>query len=105
LVEGLENSLQSSLIGGVSSEAEDVDKGAEIEVASDSSSVDDGEDLSGLGLEVEGLDSVDEFINGDVATAVVVEDVEDLLEFADRFGVEVLLDVLGGVEGWLSHGL
>lgn len=62
-VEGLEDSLESGLARGVSAEAEDVEEGAEVELSGDSRGVDDGEDLSGLLLEVEGLNGVDEFFD------------------------------------------
>ena len=79
LVKSFKNSLKGSFVGWVSSKAEDFNKGAETELSSDSCSVDNAEDLSGLSFKVEGLDGVDEFIDGDVSAAVVVKDVEYLL--------------------------
>lgn len=108
-VEGLEDGLEGGLVVGISSEAEDVEEGGEVDVSLVPCVVDDGEDLRGLSLEVERPDGVDELLSGDVAAAVVVEDVEDLLELADSVGIEALLDVFAGIKtfgwGWsLSFG-
>jgi hypothetical protein len=78
-VEGFKDGLEGGLTCWVTSEAEDVEEGAEVEVSANSCGIDDGEDLSGLGLEIEGLDGVDELFSGDSAAAVVIEDVEDFL--------------------------
>lgn len=67
--------------------------------------VDDGEDLTSLGLEVECADGVDQLLGGDVATAVVVKDIEDFLQLADGLGVKALLDVFGGIEAFGGGGL
>ena len=61
--------------------------------------VDDAEDLAGLGFEVEGLDGVDEFVDRDVSTSVVIKDVEDFFEFGDSLSREIFLGVLGRIEG------
>ena len=99
-VEGLEDGLEGSL-GGAVAEAEDVEEGAEVEVAGDAGGVDDVEDLGGLALDAEGLDGVDQLLDGDLSAAVVVEDVEDLLELGDSVSVESLPHVLVGVESFL----
>lgn len=98
-VKGLKNGLKGGLIGWVPSETEDLNESSKVELSADSCSVDDGEDLSGLGLKAESLDGVDQLINGDVAAAVVIEDIEDFFEFSDSLGIEVLLHVLVAVEG------
>lgn len=108
-VESLEDGLEGGLVVGISSESEDVEEGSEVNVSLVSCIVDDGEDLSGLSLEVEGPNGVDEFLSGDVAASVVIEDIEDLLELANSLGIEALLDVFAGIKtfGWswsLSFG-
>ena len=99
-VEGLKDGLEGSL-GGAVAEAEDVEEGAEVEVAGDAGGVDDVEDLGGLALDAEGLDGVDQLLDGDLSAAVVVEDVEDLLQLGDSVSVESLPHVLVGVESFL----
>ena len=97
-VEGLEDSLKGAFAAGVAAEAEDVDEGAEVELASDAGGVHDRQDLAGLVLELEGTDGVHEFLDGDLSAAVVVEHVEHFFQFADRVSVQVLPHVLACVE-------
>ena len=97
--------MESGFVGGISSEAEDVDEGAEVELTRNTCSVNDGDDLAGLRLEIEGFDGVHELIDGDVSAAVVVENIENLFEFGDCFGIEVLFDVFRAVERGLYSWL
>jgi hypothetical protein len=103
-VEGLEDGLEGGLAAAVPSESEDVEEGGEVDLASVAGVVDDGKDLSGLGLEVERADGVHELLSGDIAAAVVVEDVENFLQLADGVGVEALLHVLGGIKTFGGGG-
>jgi hypothetical protein len=61
--------------------------------------VDDANDLFSLAFNSEGSDGVDQLFAWDVATAVIVEDVEALLKLEDGFLGEFSFDVLFGVEG------
>ena len=101
-VEGLEQGLESSFVGVVRAETEDVEESSEVEVSSDAGSVDDVEDLGSLAFKVEGLDSVDELVSGDLSTAVIVEDIEDFLELADGVSIKSFSHVFVGVETCFS---
>ena len=58
-IECLENYLESSLVVGISAEAENLEESWKINISLMAACVDDVKDLSSLGLEVQGSDSAD----------------------------------------------
>lgn len=55
--------------------------------------IDDVDNLSGLLFHTECSDGVDQFLGGDVSTAVIVEDIEAFLELGDCINGEVFVGV------------
>ena len=94
--------LLEGLLGGGLTLTEDGEEGGEVEFLSIGVGLHDGDDVGSLALHVEGADGVQDFFHGDLAAVVVVEQIEDFLEFVDGLGVHALVGVFGSVET-LSH--
>jgi len=94
--------LKSSFAGRVSSEAENVEENSEVHLSCVAGVVDDSQDLSSLSFEVKGTYSIDELVSRDISAPVIIKDIKDFLQFGDSWGVEILSDVLVGIEsfGW-----
>jgi hypothetical protein len=97
-IEGFEDGLKRGLAGILTAEAEDIEEGGEVNVARVAGVVDDRQDLACLSLKVERADGVDQFLSGDVSATVIIEHIEYLFQFMNRFFVQVLSHVLGGIE-------
>ncbi len=98
----LKNCLESGFISWITSKTENLNKGSETKLSWDSCWVNNRQNLAGLRFKVECFNSVYELINGNVSTAVIVEDIEDFFESYDCLSGEIFLNVLGGVEGWFG---
>ncbi len=81
LVELLEDSLKGGFAVRVRIESEDAEEGTEVHVSTVAGVVDDGQNLLCLVLDAQCTDGVHEFINGDVPTTIIVENIENFLQF------------------------
>ena len=99
LIEDFKQLFQGFLAVVIGTEPEDFQKGLELQFFVVGVGVDDLQDLSRLGLQTEGFNGVYQFLWGNAAAFVVVEDVETFLQFGDVVNREVLSGVQGGVEG------
>jgi hypothetical protein len=55
-------------------------------------------DLSCLFLEAQCLDGCSQFLSGDIATLIVIEDIETFLEAHDVISRQIFCDVYGGIK-------
>ena len=93
LIELLEGLLRRGLIL-----AEDGEEGAEVELLSIGVGLHNGDDVGSLALHVQGTDGVQDFLHRDLAAVVVVEQVEDFLQFVHGLSIHALVGVLGSVK-------
>ena len=103
-VKDFEQLLKAWLWLAVSVEAEDLEKTLEIHLDIRWLSLHDVQDLSCLFLKAQCLDGGCQLLNRDIATLIVIENIETFLETRDVIRRQILRDVDGGIECWRLFG-
>ena len=105
LVEDFKELLQVGLVVAITVKAEDLQESLEIHFGVLRLRVDNMENFSGLFFKSERLDGCGKLFSRDIATLVVVKNVETFLESHNVISGQVLGDVEMGIEGGWLFGL